>query len=552
MAYPLLGRSPVELDEWSELKRYAAELKGTTIAQLFVDDPGRSERLKLSVGPAIVDFSKNLIDSSVVGMLIRLARLRGLEDAIDAMWAGQRINTTENRSVLHVALRMQRGSKLMVGGVDVVAEVDSVLDRMADFATAVRTGVFRGATGKPIETVVNIGIGGSYLGPEMATLALQEYAIRDIAFEFVSNVDPAAIASIIERCNPETTLFVVASKTFTTLETMTNAGAARQWILDQLGDREDVIAHHFCAVSTSLQLVSDFGIDSRNTFGFWDFVGGRYSVDSAVGLSLMIAIGPERFRSFLAGFAEIDAHMRSSPLESNVPVLMGLLAVWYRNFWGAQTQAVLPYSERLRRLPAYLQQLVMESNGKSVRLDGSGVEYNTGAVIWGEPGTDGQHAFYQLMHQGTTLIPADFILFAEPVAGPPGQQDMLVANGLAQSAALAFGRSDAELRDAGIAEELIPHKRMPGNRPSTVLLFPQLTPRVLGSLIALYEHSVFTQGVIWGINSFDQWGVELGKEMAARLVGPLAGAKPPDLAGMDASTASLVAEYRHLRGRPNA
>ncbi len=552
MPYPLIGSSPMELDEWSDLKRYASELKGATIRGLFEEDPGRAERLRCVAGSAVVDFSKNLIDSSVVGTLVRLARRRGLEDAIDAMWSGRVINTTENRSVLHVALRMQNGPALVVAGSDVVAEVNSVLERMSEFATSVRSGGFRGATGRPIATVVNIGIGGSYLGPEMATYALADYATRDIDFRFVSNIDPAAIASVMESCDPETTLFVVASKTFTTLETMTNARVARQWILDRLGDREDVIAHHFCAVSTNLDLVSGFGIDPANTFGFWDFVGGRYSVDSAVGLSLMVAIGPERFRSFLAGFAEIDAHMRSQPLESNVPVLMGLLAVWYRNFWGAQTQAILPYSERLRRLPAYLQQLVMESNGKSVRLDGNGVEYNTGAVIWGEPGTDGQHAFYQLLHQGTTLIPADIVLFAEPVAGPPDQQDLLFANGVAQAAALAFGRSEADLRAAGVAEEVIPHKRMPGNRPSTVLLFPQLTPRTLGSLIALYEHSVFTQGVIWGIDSFDQWGVELGKEMAADLVGPLVGARAPDISGMDSSTAGLVAAYRRLRGRPNS
>lgn len=503
------------------------------------------------VGPLHIDLSKNLIRPQTLRLLVELAKARYLPEAITAMLTGEHINVSEDRAVLHTALRHGATLSGPVDGIDVDHEVEDVLGRMERFSRAVRSNDRQGCTGKPFSAIVNIGIGGSDLGPEMVTRALYDFSDKGRQMHFVSNIDPTAIGDVFELCDPETTLFVVVSKTFGTLETLTNAKAAREWILAALGDRKDAIEKHFVAVSTNEKLVSEFGIDPENMFGFWDFVGGRYSVDSAVGLAIMLAIGPERFRSFLAGFAAIDAHLRDVPLIENGPVLLGLLSVWYRNFFGAESQAVLPYSERLARFPAYLQQLTMESNGKSVRVDGLAVDYATGAVYWGEPGTDGQHAFYQLLHQGTVFIPADFILFAEPLGGPDGQQDLLFANGLAQTRALAFGRNDAELEALGVPASQRPARRMPGNRPTTTILAQRLTPEVLGSLIALYEHSVFTQGVIWGIDSFDQWGVELGKELASELVPTLTSAGAPVLESFDASTADLVSRYRHMRGRPS-
>jgi glucose-6-phosphate isomerase len=549
--YPVTGVSPKQLPEWAALTQHAKEIKQTDLRRLFAEDTRRLNWSSIEVGPLHLDLSKNLIRKETLGLLVELARARFLPDAIVAMLTGEHINVSEDRAVLHAALR--RGATLSgpIDGVNVGQEVEDVLGRMERLSRAIRSNERRGCTGKPFSAIVNIGIGGSDLGPEMVTRALYDFSDKGRRMHFVSNIDPTAIGDIFEVCDPETTLFVVVSKTFGTLETLTNAKAARQWILASLGDHADAVEKHFVAVSTNAKLVSDFGIDPENMFGFWDFIGGRYSVDSAVGLAIMLAIGPERFRSFLGGFAAIDAHLRETPLDENGPVLLGLLSVWYRNFFGTQSQAVLPYSERLARFPAYLQQLTMESNGKSVRIDGSTVDYGTGAVYWGEPGTDGQHAFYQLLHQGTILIPADFVLFAEPLGGPDAQQDLLFANGLAQTRALAFGRNDAELEALGVPEYLRPARRMPGNRPTTTILAQRLTPEVLGSLIALYEHSVFTQGVIWGIDSFDQWGVELGKELASELVPMLTSAGAPDLGAFDASTVDLVSRYRHMRGRPS-
>jgi glucose-6-phosphate isomerase len=464
------------------------------------------------------------------------------------MFGGEHVNVTENRAVLHVALRAPRGADLVVDGQHVIADVHAVLDRMGDFTDRVRGGEWTGHTGKRIQAVVNIGIGGSDLGPVMAYEALREFADRSITCRFVSNIDPADFVEATSDLDPETTLFVIVSKTFTTQETLTNAHAAREWLLARLGD-DDAVRRHFVAVSTNAEKVAEFGIDTDNMFGFWDWVGGRYSVDSAAGLSVMLAIGRENFGQLLAGFHAMDEHFRSAPLDRNMPVLMGLLGIWYRNFFGAQTRAVLPYSQYLHRFPAYLQQLTMESNGKSVRLDGEPVDTQTGEVYWGEPGTNGQHAFFQLIHQGTTLIPADFIGFAEPAARDvDDMHDLLMANFFAQTAALAFGRTAEEVAAEGTPPELVPHKVMPGNRPTNTLLAPRLTPHALGQLVALYEHVTFTQGVVWGIDSFDQWGVELGKVMAKELAPALQAAEPVE-SGYDASTEALVRRYRRLRGR---
>jgi glucose-6-phosphate isomerase len=541
------SRSPRGLEVWQALERKAAELREQRIGDLLAKDLERVARLGRDLGEIHFDFSKHLVDDEALALLARLAREQGLESAIEAMFQGAHINTTEDRAVLHVALRSSADS-LVVDGMDVATAVREVRGRMEELAKSVREGSWLGATGKRIERVVNIGIGGSDLGPEMVTRALADFVTTNITFDFVSNIDPTAIGAVLAHADPATTLFIVVSKTFTTLETLTNASAAKDWLVAALG--EQAVARHFVAVSADTARAVRFGIDPSHVFAMWDFVGGRYSVDSAVGLSVMIAIGPERFRSFLSGFRKVDEHFRTTPIEANIPVLMGLLSVWYRNFLGAETQAVLPYSERLARFPAYLQQLTMESNGKSVRIDGQPVDYGTGAIWWGERGTNGQHAFYQLLHQGTILVPVDLIVIAEPSLGPEAQQDLLVANAFAQARALAFGRNEAELARQGVPEALRAAKRMPGNRPSTVILVPRLTPESLGSLIALYEHSVFVQGVIWGIDSFDQWGVELGKELAGLLAPAVSGPARPTLSDLDASTIDLVYRYRHLRGRP--
>ncbi|WP_298336133.1 glucose-6-phosphate isomerase [Ferrimicrobium sp.] len=550
MPYPVVGVSPNQLPEWKALAAHAKQLQQTNLGRLFAEDSDRLGWSTFEVGPLHIDLSKNLIQQETLSLLENLARARCLPEAITAMLTGERINVSEDRAVLHTALRNGATLSGPIDGIEVAVAVEKVLARMEQFARTVRNNQRVGCTGKPFSAIVNIGIGGSDLGPAMVTKALYDFSDKSRDMYFVSNIDPIAIEEVFQRCDPATTLFVVVSKTFGTLETLTNAKAARQWILQALGEHEDAVAKHFVAVSTNGELVAEFGIDTDNMFGFWDFIGGRYSVDSAVGLTIMLAIGPERFRSFLRGFASIDLHLRETPLSENGPVLLGLLAVWYRNFLGAQSQAILPYSQRLSRFPAYLQQLTMESNGKSVRIDGATVDYDTGAVYWGEPGTDGQHAFYQLLHQGTVLIPADFILFAEPLGGPNAQQDLLFANGIAQTRALAFGRDDAELEKLGVPAQLRPPRRMPGNRPTTTIFAQRLTPEVLGALIALYEHSVFTQGVIWGIDSFDQWGVELGKELASELAPILTSATAPALDALDASTADLIARYRHMRGRP--
>ena len=522
------------------------ELRG-----LFADDPGRAERLNAGAADLFVDYSKHRVTDDTLRLLVDVARAAGVEERRDAMFAGEHINTTEDRAVLHVALRMPPGSQLRVDGQDVTGDVHAVLAKMGELSERIRDGSWTGATGKRITAVVNIGIGGSDLGPAMATIALADDALPGLTSRFVSNVDPVDLYAATHDLNPATTLFVVSSKTFTTLETLTNAAAARDWLLAGLGDAagEDAVAKHFVAVSTNAKAVADFGIDPTNMLEFWDWVGGRYSYDSAIGFSLMVAIGRQAFGEMLFGFNSMDEHFRTAPLASNMPVLMGMLNVWYNNFFGAQTHAVLPYSHRLARFPAYLQQLTMESNGKSVRIDGSPVAGQTGEIFWGEPGTNGQHAFYQLIHQGTKLIPADFIVFAESTHDHGEQQDLLVANALAQTKALAFGKTAAEIAAEGTPSELVPHKVMPGNRPTSTIVAPKLTPSVLGQLVALYEHTVFVEGTVWGIDSFDQWGVELGKALARELAPILTSAGAPDLAGQDASTAALVRRYRTLRGR---
>lgn len=535
-------------EEWAALRRHHEELAPRHLRQLFAADPERAGRFTGTVGDLFVDYSKHRATEETLRLLVALAARADLENRIAAMFAGERINRTENRSVLHVALRMPRDRQLVVDGVDVVAEVHEVLSRMSDLAGRIRDGRFRGYSGHPIRTVVNIGIGGSDLGPAMAVAGLRAFGAGGPEVRFVSNIDPAALQSALRGLTPAETLFVVSSKTFTTLETLTNARAAREWLLAGVGHNEAAVARHFVAVSTNTEEVQRFGIDPANMLGFWDWVGGRYSVDSAIGFSLMCAIGPERFRQFLDGFHRVDEHFRTTPLRENLPVLLGLLNVWYRVFFGAESHAVLPYAERLARFPAYLQQLTMESNGKSVREDGTPVGMPTGEIFWGEPGTNGQHAFYQLLHQGTTLVPADFVAFGEPESDLGHQHDLLVANCLAQSAALAFGRTAEEVMAEGTPTPLVPHKVMPGNRPSTTILAPRLDPSTLGQLIALYEHIVFTEGTIFGIDSFDQWGVELGKQMAADLAPALLDEAPRQVE-TDSSTANLVRHYRQLRGR---
>ncbi|WP_071056062.1 glucose-6-phosphate isomerase [Corynebacterium jeikeium] len=552
--------------EWKKLNEYATATRGTQLRELFSEQPGRSSDMTYNVGPLHVDLSKNLIDERGLRLLLDLARARGLEDYRSAMFDGEHINATEDRAVLHTALRIpvDREFSIPVGAdetQDVAADVHAVLGRMRDFAKALRSGSWQGVTGHTIKHVVNIGIGGSDLGPAMAAQALRPYMTAGITPHFISNIDPADVAGTLDGLDAESTLFVIASKTFTTSETLANAHAARRWLLRNLADSgvdvegddaiRDITAKHFVAVSTAAEKVQEFGIDTNNMFEFWDWVGGRYSVDSAIGLSLMAAIGPQDFMRFLEGFHEVDDHFRTEPLEMNIPVLMGMLGVWYTDFLGAQSHAVLPYSEDMARFPAYLQQLTMESNGKSVQLDGSPVEVPSGEIYWGEPGTNGQHAFFQLLHQGTHLVPADFIGFVNPhddavaADGTTSMHDMLMSNFFAQTRVLAFGKNAEELQEEGVAPELIPHKVMPGNRPTTTILADKLTPKTLGALIALYEHIVFVQGVIWGINSFDQWGVELGKKQANALLPAVTGAERSD-AG-DSSTDDLIAYYRQHR-----
>ena len=530
---------------WKALEKHYEEIRGVHLRDLFADDPARGERLVAEGAGLYLDFSKNRITDETIRLLLQLAEESGLAERTEAMFRGDRINVSENRSVLHVALRMPKGSALVVDGVDVVATVHEVLDRMASFADRVRSGEWKGHTGKPIRNIVNIGIGGSDLGPVMAYEALRHYTRRDLTFRFVSNVDSTDFAEATQDLAADETLFIVSSKTFTTLETMTNAHTARAWALAALGD-EAAIAKHFVAVSTNAEEVTTFGIDTNNMFGFWDWVGGRYSMDSAIGLSTMLAVGPDAFGELLAGFHEMDEHFRTTPLERNLPALMGLLSVWYADFFGAQTSGVMPYSHYLKRFPAYLQQLTMESNGKHVTLDGRPVDYETGAVYWGEPGTNGQHSFYQLIHQGTKLIPVDLIGFAKTLNPIRDHHDILMSNVFAQAEALAFGKTEAEVRAEGTAEEVVPHRVFEGNRPTNVILAEKLTPRTLGALVALYEHSVFTQGTVWGINSFDQWGVELGKVLATRIIPELESKSEPELAH-DSSTNALIRRYRALR-----
>ncbi|MDL4776524.1 MULTISPECIES: glucose-6-phosphate isomerase [Thermomonosporaceae] len=540
-----------EAPEWSALADHQQALSGRHLRELFADDPERAARMTVTAGDLFLDYSKHRVTGETLGLLVALAERAGLRGRIEAMFGGEHINASEDRAVLHTALRLPRGAALTVDGQDVAADVHAVLDRMEAFAGRVRSGEWTGFTGRPIRTVVNIGIGGSDLGPAMAYEALRDYADAGISCRFVSNVDPADITGTLAALDPEETLFVISSKTFGTLETLTNAKVARQWLVDRLGD-DKAVSRHFVAVSTNAERVAGFGIDTGNMFGFWDWVGGRYSFDGAIGLSLMLAIGAGRFREMLAGFHTVDEHFRTAPFEANMPVLMGMLGVWYTDFFGAQTRAVLPYAQRLARFPAYLQQLTMESNGKSVRADGAPVVAQTGEIFWGEPGTNGQHAFYQLLHQGTRLVPADFIGFAEPFedasAGGPGMHDLLAANLFAQTSALAFGKTADEIAAEGAPAAVVPHKVMPGNRPTGTILVPRLTPSTLGQLVALYEHIVFVEGAIWGIDSFDQWGVELGKVMAGDLTPALTGAEPPASAP-DPSTAALVRRYRELRGR---
>jgi glucose-6-phosphate isomerase len=533
--------------EWGQLETLAHEPSDLDLRRVFAADPSRAERFTFTAGDLLVDLSKHLVTDEILDRLMAVARRAGLPQRIEEFFGGVHINVTEDRAVLHPALRAAPGDVFTVDDDDVTAEVHAVLDRAADFAERVRTGEWHGHTGRRIRHVVNIGIGGSDLGPAMAYRALRSYVHPDLKAHFVSNIDPADLASVLEIVDPASTLFIIASKTFTTLETLSNARNARAWLIDRLGD-ETAVARHFVAVSTNVEEVAAFGIDTANMFGLWDWVGGRYSMDSAIGLSLMIAVGPSAFREMLDGFRTIDLHFRTTSLERNIPALLGLIGVWYRNILGYPAYAVLPYSQDLDRFPAYLQQLDMESNGKRVRLDGSPVDTDTGPIVWGEPGTNGQHAFYQLLHQGTTVVPADLIGFVEPIDDIGGQHDLLMGNLIAQAEALAFGRTAEEVTAAGVAPELVAHRTFPGNRPTSVVLAPKPTPSVLGQLVALYEHKVFTQGVIWGINSFDQWGVELGKALAATIIDEVTVETRPDLAH-DSSTNALIARYRQGRGR---
>jgi glucose-6-phosphate isomerase len=530
---------------WKALENHYGELRGKHLRELFAADPTRGERLVAEAAGLYLDYSKNRITDETVGLLEALAEQSGLADRTEAMFSGERINVSENRSVLHVALRMPKNTSLIVDGVDVVKQVHEVLDRMSAFSDRLRSGEWRGHTGRAIRNVVNIGIGGSDLGPVMAYEALRHYSNREMTFRFVSNVDSTDMVEATRDLDPEETLFIVSSKTFTTLETMTNARSAREWSLATLKD-DGAVAKHFVAVSTNAEKVKEFGIDTDNMFGFWEWVGGRYSMDSAIGLSTMIAIGPERFYEMLAGFHAIDEHFRSAPFAQNLPALMGMLGVWYGDFFGAQTTGVMPYEQYLKRFPAYLQQLTMESNGKHVTLDGRHVDYETGAVYWGEPGTNGQHSFYQLIHQGTKLIPVDLIGFARTLNPLRDHHDLLMSNVFAQAEALAFGKTEEEVRAEGTPENIVPHRVMEGNRPTNTILAEELTPSTLGSLVALYEHMVFTQGVVWEIDSFDQWGVELGKALAARIIPELESDADPEL-HHDSSTNALIRRYRAMR-----
>jgi glucose-6-phosphate isomerase len=532
---------------WQALAAHYTTIRDIHLRTLFAQDPQRGERMVIETEGIYFDYSKNRLTDETVRLLVQLAEACGLRERIDAMFRGEKINVTEQRAVLHVALRAPRGQTILVDGENVVPEVQAVLDKMADFADRVRSGAWTGYTGKRIRTIVNIGIGGSDLGPVMAYEALKHYALRELTFRFVSNIDGTDFAEATHDLDPQETLCIVASKTFTTLETMTNARTAREWALKTLGD-EQAVARHFVAVSTNAAEVAKFGIDTANMFGFWDWVGGRYSMDSAIGLSLMIAIGPEGFREMLDGFHAMDEHFRTAPFERNLPALMGLLVVWYTNFFDAETIAVLPYDQHLRRFPAYLQQLTMESNGKYIALDGARVDYQTGPIYWGEPGTNGQHSFYQLIHQGTRLIPCDFVGFCQTLNPLGAHHDLLMANVFAQTEALAFGKTAEEVRAEGTADWLVPHRTFEGNRPTNTILADTLTPAMLGKLVALYEHSVFTQGVIWNIDSFDQWGVELGKVLANRIAPELQSADEPQLAH-DSSTNALIRRYRKMRNK---
>jgi glucose-6-phosphate isomerase len=542
-AIPVLTARPA----WQALDTHHRRVREVHLRKLFADDPTRGERMTAEAVGLYLDYSKNRITDDTLMLLRQLAEESGLRARIDAMFRGEKINSTENRAVLHVALRAPRGTSIVVDGENVVPQVHAVLDKMADFSNRVRSGAWKGHTGKRMRNVINIGIGGSDLGPVMAYEALKHYSDRAMTFRFVSNIDGTDFAEAVHDLDPAETLFIDSSKTFTTLETMTNAHTARDWLVAGLGGDEKAVAKHFVAVSTNAAEVAKFGIDTTNMFEFWDWVGGRYSMDSAIGLSTMLAIGPENFRALLDGFHQMDEHFRTAPFERNLPVLMGLLAVWYNDFFGAQTVAVLPYEQYLKRFPAYLQQLTMESNGKHVTLDGDTVACDTGPIYWGEPGTNGQHSFYQLIHQGTRLIPCDFIAFGQPL-NPLGQHhDMLMANVFAQTEALAFGKTPEQVKAEGTPDWLVPHRVFEGNRPSNTILAERLTPATLGTLVALYEHSVFTQGTIWNINSFDQWGVELGKVLAQRIIPELESQVEPTL-GHDSSTNTLIRRYRTLNG----
>ncbi|HEV2252754.1 MAG TPA: glucose-6-phosphate isomerase [Streptosporangiaceae bacterium] len=534
-----------ERKAWQALKRHHDEMAGQHLREMFAADPQRGTRLTAEAAGLYLDYSKNRVTDETMRLLVELARESGMPGHRDAMFRGEHINVSEDRAVLHVALRMPRTESLVVDGTDVVRQVHEVLDRMADFSNRVRSGEWKGHTGKRIRNVINVGIGGSDLGPVMAYEALRHYATRDITFRFVSNVDSTDFVEATRDLDAEETLFIISSKTFGTLETLTNATSAREWVVSALGS-EDAVAKHFVAVSTNAERVAKFGIDTANMFGFWDWVGGRYSMDSAIGLSTMVALGPEGFGEMLAGFHEMDEHFRTAPLERNLPVLMGLLALWYRDFFGLQSYGVMPYEQYLKRFPAYLQQLTMESNGKHVTLAGAHVEADTGAVFWGEPGTNGQHSFYQLIHQGTTMIPVDLIGFGKSLNPLRDHHDILSSNVFAQAQALAFGKTEAEVRAEGTPENVVPHRVMEGNRPSNVLLAEILTPRILGALVALYEHSVFTQGAIWDIDSFDQWGVELGKVLAVAIIPELTSEAEPAL-DHDSSTNALIRKYRELK-----
>src|SRR5216683_2060386 len=539
---PRLKKQATRPPAWKALSAHYKTISKLHLRQLFADDPDRGQCMAIEAVGLYLDYSKNRVTDETLNLLLQLAEESGLRERIDAMFSGEKINITEKRAVLHVALRAPKDESIIVDGKDVVPEVHAVLDRMADFSQRVRSGEWKGHTGKRIRNVINIGIGGSDLGPVMAYEALKHYSERSMTFRFVSNVDSTDFAEAVHDLDPSETLFIVSSKTFTTLETMTNARTARDWSLKGLGDNK-AVAKHFVAVSTNAAEVTKFGIDTKNMFGFWDWVGGRYSMDSAIGLSTMIAIGAENFRAMLSGFHAIDEHFRTAPFERNLPVLMGLLGVWYNDFFGAQTVAVLPYEQYLKRFPAYLQQLTMESNGKHVTLEGASIDYQTGPIYWGEPGTNGQHSFYQLIHQGTKIIPCDFIGFCRPLNRLGRHHDLLIANVFAQAEALAFGKTPEQVKAEGTPDWLVPHRVFEGNRPSNIILAERLTPETLGKLVALYEHSVFTQGTIWNIDSFDQWGVELGKVLASHIVPELESAQEPPLAH-DSSTNALIRRYR--------